>query len=269
MSAARPGAGRTALITGASAGIGVAIARVFAAEGFDLVLTARRTARLDALKAELEAAHGVAVHVETADLARVEAPQDLAGRLAAANIAVDVLVNNAGYSVTGFYRDSDWPTQRDMAQVLVGAPLALTHHLLPAMHRRGYGRILNVASVAGLLPGSAGGTLYGASKAMLIAFSEALHAEQQGTGVHVTALCPGFTYSEFHDVNGTRARFARLPKFIWCDAAPVARAGYEAVMRNQVLCVPGAFYKTLVTAIRLMPRALAHRLAVRLAAVRR
>jgi short-subunit dehydrogenase len=150
-----------------------------------------------------------------------------------------------------------------MVQVLVGAPMVLTHLLLPRMHQRGYGRILNVASVAGLLPGPAGGALYGPSKALLIGFSESLHAEQRGSGVHVTALCPGFTRSEFHDVNGTRARFERLPKFLWLEAERVAREGYSAVMRNEALCVPGTVYRILTAAARLLPHDAARRIAAR------
>jgi short-subunit dehydrogenase len=256
----REGAGRTALITGASAGIGMALARVFAAHGFNLVLTARRTERLIALAKELHEAHGIEALPMPADLARPEAPAKLIAALETANIAIDVLVNNAGYSVPGLYRETDWTTQRDFLQVLVIAPCELTRALLPAMMARGYGRILNIASVAGLMPGSASHTLYGAAKSLLIKFSQSLHSEQAGTGVYVCALCPGFTYSEFHDVSGTRRQMSRLPKKLWLSAEFVAQAGYRAVMKNEAISIPSTRYKIISTAMRLLPLNLAYRL---------
>jgi short-subunit dehydrogenase len=263
MNVAREGQGRTALITGASAGIGMALARVFAAHGFDCVLTARRTERLEALAKELHHTHGVATHVITADLAKPQSCGEIVMELNRRAIAVDALVNNAGYGVTGLYRNTAWELQRDFLQVLVTAPSELTHRLLPAMHARGYGRIMNVASVAGLVPGSASHTLYGAAKAMLISFTQALHSEQEGTGVYVSALCPGFTYSEFHDVNGTRAGMRRMPKFMWLAADRVAEDGYRALMRNETICIPGAQYKAISTLVRLLPMSLAYRIGHR------
>ncbi len=260
---ARDGLGRTALITGASSGIGAALARVSARKGFDLVLTARREERLAALKETLEAEHDIHARVLPADLARPETPSALTAALIRDGVSIDVLVNNAGYGVPGLYRDTDWETQRDFLQVLVTAPLELTHRLLSFMQARKYGRIMNVASVAGLLPGAAGHTLYGGAKAMLISFSEALHAEQRGTGVYVSALCPGFTHSEFHDVNGSRARLGRVPKMFWLSAERVAEEGYVALMKNKVICVPGVLYRTLSGAVRLLPRGAAYRLASR------
>lgn len=269
MSAAREGLGRTALITGASAGIGAALAEVFARHGFDLVLTARREERLIATRAALEQEHSIRVQVLPADLAQPEAPEALTAALMRDGVAVDVLVNNAGYAVPGYYRETDWEAQRDFLQVMVTAPLELAHRLLPFMHARKYGRIMNVASVAGMMPGAASSTLYGASKAMLIAFSEALHAEQRGSNVHVSALCPGFTHTEFHDVNGTRARMQRLPRFLWLSADRVAEEGYTALMKNEVVCVPGGIYRALSGAVRLMPRGMAHGLASRAGRIRR
>jgi hypothetical protein len=175
-------------------------------------------------------------------------------------LAIDALVNNAGYAVAGRYRDTSWEAQRDFLQVLVGAPCELTHRLLPGMTRRGYGRILNVASVAGLLPGSASSTLYGGAKAMLIKASQSLHSEQKGTGVFVTALCPGLTISEFHDANGTRGPMSRVPSFMWLSAERVAEAGYRAAMKNEPICIPGAQYKLISTLVRLLPIDTAHRL---------
>ena len=263
MIAVREGQGRTALITGASAGIGMALARVFAAQGFDCVLTARRTDRLNALASELRENHGINAHVITADLAKPGAGGEIAMELSRRAIPVDVLINNAGYGVTGFYRGTTWELQRDFIQVLVTAPCELTHRLLPAMHARGYGRIMNVASIAGLLPGSASHTLYGAAKGMLIKFTQALHSEQEGTGVYVSALCPGFTYSEFHDVNGTRTSLRRSPKFLWLTAERVAEDGYRALMNNQTICIPGAQYRAISTLVRLLPMNMAYRIGHR------
>jgi short-subunit dehydrogenase len=254
------GSRRTALITGASAGIGTALARVFASHRFDVVLTGRRADRLYALAEELRATYRIKAHAMPADLARAESCAELVGALDRDGIGIDALVNNAGYGVPGFYGETSWETQRDFIQVLVTAPCELAHRLLPGMMRRGYGRILNVASVAGLLPGSASHTLYGGAKAMLIKFSQALHSERKGSGVFVSALCPGFTSSEFHDVNGTRAQMRRLPKFMLLSAERVAEEGYRAVMKNEPLCIPGAQYRLICTFARLLPVKAAHRL---------
>jgi len=254
------GRGRTALVTGASAGIGAELARVFAARGFDIVLTARRADRLFALSRELETNCGVRTKVLPADLALPETPKNLIGTLEGEGIAIDALINNAGYAVPGLYRATSWDSQRDFLQVLVTAPCELTHRLLPSMTQRAYGRILNVASVAGLMPGSASHTLYGGAKALLIKFSQSLHSEQKGTGVHVTALCPGFTYSEFHDVTGTREVMNRMPKLLWLSPERVAWAGYEAVMKNRPLSIPGAQYKAITALVRLLPLNAGHRL---------
>lgn len=257
----RDGEGRTALVTGASAGIGAELARVFAAKGFDLVLTARRTERLDTLANELRRLQGVQVRTMPADLARPETPKALIAALDGERVTIDALINNAGYAVPGRYRDTSWDVQRDFLQVLMTAPCELIHRLLPGMTERGYGRILNVASVAGLMPGAASHTLYGGAKAMLIKISQSLHSEQKGTGVHVTALCPGFTYSEFHDVTGTREQMGRMPKMMWLSADRVAREGYDAVMKNRATCVPGAQYKTITALARLLPLGAGHHVA--------
>ena len=260
MSGAREGEGRTALITGASAGIGMALARVFAANGFDLVLTARREDRLIALAAELHDTYAINARAIPADLARPEAPAELMSALSQAGVTIDVLVNNAGYGVAGLYRETPWEVQRDFLQVLVTAPCELAHRLLPGMTERGYGRIMNVASVAGLMPGSASHTLYGGAKALMIKFSQSLHSEQSETGVFVSALCPGFTFSEFHDVSGTRAAMNRLPKFLWLSAERVAEDGYRALMKNEPICIPAMQYRWISAIARLLPMGLAYRI---------
>ena len=245
---------RTALITGASAGIGAALARVFASEGFNLVLTARRADRLETLASELCSAHGCSVHVVVADLADPGAPARIFDDVTRAGIHVDALVNNAGYGMTGSFIDSSWYAHRDFIQVMVTAVAELTYRFLPGMLDRKRGWIINVASVAAMAPPSAGHTLYGASKSLVIKFSQSLAAEVARDGVNITALCPGFTYSEFHDVNGMRPKVSRFPKWVWLKAEDVAREGYDAVMRGKVVCINGWHYRALLQLVRYLPQ---------------
>jgi hypothetical protein len=247
-----------ALVTGASSGIGAAIAREYAARGKPLVLTARRRDRLEALAAELSAQ--VPVVVLAADLADPAAPDALFAQVRERGIVVDVLVNNAGYGVPGRLLSSDWRTHDDFLQVMIVAVARLTYLFLPGMEAAGHGRILNVASLAGLVPASAGHTMYGATKAWLIRFSEALSLECAPRGVHVTALCPGFTYSEFHDVNGMRGNVSRLPKWLWQDSATVARIGVDAVEAGRRRVVCGAINRIVVAASKYLPDPLARAL---------
>jgi uncharacterized protein len=244
---------RTALVTGASAGIGAAIARVFAANGFDLVLTARRADRLEALAQQIGSEYGRSVRVIAADLADPASPRRIYDEIASAGIAIDALVNNAGYGLPGGLLSSSWDQHRDFIQVMVTSIAELCYRFAPGMVERQRGWIVNVGSVAGLVPGSAGHTLYGAVKSLVIKFSQSLALELLPKGVHVTALCPGFTYSEFHDVNGMRQQVSQLPKWMWMDADTVARQGFEAVMRGEIVCVNGAWNKTLVALVRYTP----------------
>jgi short-subunit dehydrogenase len=244
---------RRALITGASAGIGEAFAREFARRGFDVVLTARRTERLEALATELRERHAIEAIVAPLDLARADAPEALVGALADQGLSIDVLVNNAGYGLTGYLDEQPWDAHAAFIQVLMTAPTELAWRLLPGMKARGYGRIINVASLAGHVPGSAGHTLYAASKAYLIKFSQSLALETKGTGVHVTALCPGFTYSEFHDVNGARPLVSKMPAFMWMDAATVARQGVDAVEAGTPVYVNGRVNRLIKALFKLLP----------------
>lgn len=245
---------RLALVTGASAGIGAAFARILASHGYDLALTARRADRLDKLAEEISLRYGVEALTVTADLAEPEAPGLILDFLTAHGRTVDALVNNAGYGLPGAYGATRWEDQRALMQVMMTAPAELAHRVLPGMTHRGFGRIVNVASLAGLIPGSAGATLYGATKAFLVRFSQSLHLEAAASGVHVSALCPGFTYSEFHDVNGTRAQMTQAtPPWLWLGADEVAAAGYEAVEANRAICVPGAPNKAIAAVVKLIP----------------
>jgi short-subunit dehydrogenase len=249
-----------ALVTGASAGIGAAFARELAARGHALVLTARRAQRLEALAAQLRAQHGVDVQCIPADLADADTPRLLCEEIARRGLAVGVLVNNAGYGVTGSFLSRSWRTHADFIQVMMTAPTELCHRLLPAMRERGHGRIVNVASLAGLIPAPAGHTLYAASKAYLIRFSQALALENRRHGVAVCALCPGFTRSEFHDVNGARALVEAMPKWLWMDAEPVVRDALDALERGVVVEVPGRVNRAIRRLFDLLPDRLAMRL---------
>lgn len=250
----KEGSGRTALVTGASSGIGKAFAELLAKNGFALVLTARRADRLDALAAELTRKHGVAAQTIVADLADPAASEQIARELASRGVTVDVLVNNAGYGVPGSYVNVPWADHQRFLQVMVTAVLDLTYRLLPGMIERGWGRIINIASVAGMVPAPAGHTLYGASKAFLIRASEALAAENGPKGVNVTAVCPGFTWSEFHDVLGTRDKMNGMPGFLWLKADDVAMDGYRAVMNGRSVVVNGRIYQFLVWLNGALPR---------------
>src|SRR5215470_3788100 len=244
---------RWALVTGASAGIGAAIARELAARGTSLILTARRLDRLEQLGDELRRLHSVRVESIEADLGEADAPGRLCEEIARRGLTVDVLVNNAGYGVTGHYQSQPWDVHAQFLQVMVTAPCELAWRLLPDMQQRGYGRIVNVASLAGLVPGSAGHTLYAASKAFLIKFSQSLALENAGKGVNVCALCPGFTYSEFHDVIGTRGVVSKMPKWMWLGADEVARQGVDAVERGEAVWVTGRVNRAIKSLMKLLP----------------
>ena len=206
--------GRWALITGASAGIGQQFAEDLAAAGCNLVLCARRLDRLEALAARLQAQHGISVQVLVLDLAQLDACAKLQAFLADVQLSIDVLINNAGFGLPGDFVSQEWDAHQGSLQVLLQLPTQLCRALLPDMQARKFGLVINVASLAGLVPPSAGHTTYGAIKSYLIRFSESLALEQQGTGVRVQALCPGFTYSEFHDANGARGLVSQMPKWL-------------------------------------------------------
>ncbi|MDX1568978.1 MAG: SDR family oxidoreductase [Xanthomonadales bacterium] len=254
---------RTALITGASSGIGLALAREYAYWGCNLVLVARRRERLEQLAAELKQEHGCECIVAPADLADPASSEAIVAALEARGKAIDVLVNNAGYGVPGKYLRQPWTVHQDFLQVMVTTVAELTHRLLGPMVERGHGRIVNIASVAGHLPGSPGHTLYNASKSWMIRFTESLAFELQGTGVTATAVCPGFTYSEFHDVTGTRHLADRLPKYMWMDADTVARQAYQAAELGEIVYVNGRWNRFLVWFERHLPRRVSYALVRR------
>jgi short-subunit dehydrogenase len=244
-----------ALVTGASAGIGAEFCRQLAAKGYQLVLVARRTDKLESIADELLKSFNNQSLIITADLSQESACPAIVERLEQENISVEFLVNNAGYGLPGSFHVPNWQEHADFIQVLMTAVCELTWRLIPGMQQRGKGFIVNVASVAGLVPASAGHTLYGASKAFLIKFSESLAQENEDKGVKVVALCPGFTYSEFHDVNGTREMISQLPSYLWLQADDVVADAINAVCKDRpkTVVVPGFQYKFVVFADRHLP----------------
>jgi len=248
-----------ALVTGASAGIGREMARMLADGGYDLVVVARREDRLVELKRELAEKSGARTMVIAEDLSHAAAPRRIADTVRASNLEVEMLVNNAGYALNGRFLSNDWATHADFIQVMATSWLHLTHLFLPAMVRRGRGRVLNVSSLASLCP-EPPGSLYAPAKSLMTSASRALRFDLLGTGVHCTALCPGFTYTEFHDVLGNRATMDRLPRFMWQDARTVCRAGLAGVERNKAVVVPGLFNKFAAGMCRVLPYAVTSRM---------
>jgi uncharacterized protein len=238
---------RTALVTGATAGIGNAFARALAARGADLVLVARDGARLDAVADELKASHGVAVEVLAADLADRSQLEQVAVRLRDGTRPVDMLVNNAGFGLKQRFVGGDLGVEERALDVMARAVLVLSHAALPGIVSRGRGALVNVSSVAGFMPS---GT-YSAVKSWTTTFTMSLAGELAGTGVTATALCPGYVHTEFH--GRANIRMGRLPEFVWLDADQLVTACLADVARGRSLSVPSVQYKLAVTAMRHLP----------------
>ena len=241
----------TALITGASSGIGLELARVFAGHRHDLVLVARTASKLEALADECRRA-GVKAHVLPADLSDVDGRADVVRRVGELGLAIDILVNNAGYGAYGPFLETSLESELAMIQLNVAATTELTKRFLPSMVQRRAGRIMNVASTAAFFPGPLMAVYY-ATKAYVLSFSEAIAKELEGTGVTVTALCPGPTESGFAAAaNQQESKLIagrKLP-----TSADVARAGYDALMRGDVVYIPGIANKAMSIVPRLFPR---------------
>ncbi len=245
------------LITGASAGIGAALAREYAARGWDLVLVARRIDRLEALGAKLSEEFGIETHSLQADLFDKHAADKLISSLKAKRLKPDGLINNAGYGHPGTYMDSEWEDHANFIHLMLTLPSELARKLAPDMVKNGFGRIMNVASLAAHLPGSRGHTLYAAVKSYLVKFSQSLNMELDGTGVHVSALCPGFVFTEFHDVNGTREAMNKLPAYMMMDAEECAELAAEALERNKAVFITGRVNRAIAMLGRLLPTEMA------------
>lgn len=253
--------GHTALITGASAGLGTEYARLFAADKNDLVLVARRRDRLETLAAELTEAHGIQAHVVAADLASPRATTEILGELGRLHLDVDYLVNNAGFGTSGAFATLEAARELEMLQVNITTLVTLTRALLPAMIVRKHGRILNIGSTAGFQPGPFMAVYY-ASKGFVNLFTEALAYELRGTGVTATVSCPGATATEFAAVAGNER--SRLFKMGAASAATVAAEGYRAMLAGKPMVVHGVKNKVAVQLLRLSPRATVRALAASL-----
>jgi hypothetical protein len=247
----------TVLITGASSGIGLELAKCFASDGSRLVLVARNREALDALAEELRQRNKIEIIVLPADLSLPEAPKQNFESLAARKVAVDVLVNNAGFGLHGKFLEMPLPRQTEIIRVNVSALVELTGLFLPEMVQRRAGGILNVGSVAGFVPGP-GLAIYYATKAFVQSFSEALAEELDGTGVSVTVLCPGPTETNFGTVaRGEKQRVAQTRKM---TARDVARIGHRAFRQKKVISVPGISNKALIMLARVTPRCTVRRI---------
>lgn len=247
----------TALITGATAGIGRGFAEKLAADAHDLVLVARNRERLEALASHLTTQHGVACEVLTADLSKVRERARVERRLKDPTQPVEILVNNAGFGLNEPFWQTSGKAEQTLLDVLVTAPMRLSHAALPGMVERGRGAIVNVSSVAAW---TNGGT-YSAAKAYLNVFSESLAQQLSGTGVTVTAVCPGFTHTEFHQ----RADMdvADLPEWLWLDIEDVVEQGLADAKSGKAISVPSWRYKAVVTFAKAAPSSLLHKLQAR------
>ncbi len=243
---------KTALITGASSGFGKEFAKIFAKDGYNLVITARSTDRLEKIKTQIEMEYGVDVFVVTKDLSLPSAPQEIFDFTQQKGVHIDVLVNNAGFGDLGDFAKSDLSRQQQMIDLNISALVKLTHLYLPAMLAKKDGKILNVASVAAFAPGP-GMSVYYASKAFVLSFSDALSTELKGTGVTVTALCPGPVNTGFAAAAGFKNSLLFSGKADG-KAAQVSRYGYKAMQKGKSVALPDMFVKAAALAVRLAPR---------------
>lgn len=239
------------LITGASSGIGLELAHVFARHRYNVVLTSRDLEALEELAKELEKRYGIETHVVLADLTHTTAPGELFAAVEKQGIEIDILVNNAGFGKFGFFYETEIDEEMAMIEVNITALTQLTKLFLRPMLARRRGRIMNVASTAGFLPGPMMAVYY-ASKAYVLSFSEAMANELEGSGVSITALCPGYTKSGFQE--RANLQNSKLANAIAMDARKVAEIGYRGLMRRQVLVIPGVRNRMFVNLKRILPR---------------
>jgi short-subunit dehydrogenase len=244
---------KLALITGASAGMGAAFARAYAAKGLDLALVARREDRLQALAAELTAAHGIEAQVICADLSQYGIESEVLAAVAGRGGAVDVLVNNAGFSIPQSFAAVPWAQQRDFLMTMVVSACGLAHGVIGGMVERGGGSIISVASMAAFAPGAAGHSLYPGAKTLAVKFCQALDAEYRQAGIKVTALCPGFVKTEFAAANGTQHLMDDAPRLFWQSAEEVVAIAIRANERGRVVVVPGWHNQVAAILLRYLP----------------
>lgn len=245
----------SALVTGASSGIGAEMARLLGEAGVPTVLVARRVDRLEEIAARYDG-----FEVLQADLGTADGVAETAERIGSGTDPVDLVVNNAGFGTSGRFHEQDVTRLGREIDLNVRALTVLSHAALAAMHLRGRGYLLNVSSVAGF-QSSAGLAVYAATKAYVTSFTEALHEEARGSGVHVTALCPGLTKTEFQEQSNTSGIEGQFPGFAWTSAEDVASTGLADVAANRALSVPGVLYKGLTLTSDVTPRAITRRIS--------
>jgi len=245
---------KTALITGASNGIGLELAWVHARQGDNLVLVARNKMKLDELKTEIEKKHKVNVHTIGKDLSLKDAALNIFNELKKASIKIDYLINNAGFGHLGAFAGNSWEKEGQMIELNITALTQFTKLFLPAMLERGSGRIMNVGSVASFMPGPFMAVYY-ATKAYVLSFSEALNAEVRSKGVTVTALCPGPTASGFQDAADMKG-IKMLETFKMPSSKTVAEYGYKAMMKGKAVAIHGTLNRLMVGSLRISPRSL-------------
>ena len=251
---------RLALVTGASAGLGEAFARAYAARGFDVALVARRVERLEALAAELTSRHGVEAFALPADLSGFEAHIPVIEAVAARERHVDVLVNNAGFGIAQSFTSVPWARQRDFLMTMAVNPCGLAYDVIPGMVERGSGAIINVASMAAFSPGVAGNSLYPGVKGLMVKFSQSLDAEYRAAGVKVTAVCPGFTKTEFAKQAGIHEIMERESRLFWQSAEEVVEATIRGNERGKVVVIPGWHNRFAAMLLRGLPEPLVRRI---------
>ena len=245
----------SALVTGASSGIGEAMVEVLGEAGIPTVVVARRRDRLDEL-----AERFATVEVLDADLTEPDGLAAVVARVGDGALPIDLVVNNAGFGTSGDFHELDVDRLDREVQLNIAALTRLSHAALSAMIPRGRGYLLNVSSVASFQPAPKL-AVYAATKAYVTSLTESLHEEVRGTGVHVTALCPGLTRTEFQSVSNSDSYAGQYPTFAWLEAREVAQAALDDVARGKALSVPGVLYKGMVTGSSIMPRSLARRLS--------
>lgn len=245
----------SALVTGASSGIGEAMAELLGEAGVPTVVVARRRDRLDEIAARF--AH---VEVLDADLTTADGLAAVVARVADSALPIDLVVNNAGFGTSGDFHELDADRLDREVQLNIAALTRLSHAALSAMIPRGRGYLLNVSSVASFQPAPKL-AVYAATKAYVTSLTESLHEEVRGTGVHVTALCPGLTRTEFQSVSNSDSYASQYPTFAWLEAREVAQAGLDDVAKGKALSVPGVLYKGMVSGSSILPRSLARRLS--------
>lgn len=246
----------TALVTGATAGIGAAYAKLLAQEGFDLILVARDFSRLNLTAKELKKGFKIKVEIIKADLTKSAQLSRVEKRLSSKSKPVEVLINNAGFGIKDSFLDSAILREQELLDLLVTAPMRLSHAVLPTMVSKDKGVIVNVSSVASWI---AGGT-YSAAKSYLTVFSEYLNNELKGSNVKVSALCPGFTRTEFHQRG--KMKMGGLPNFMWLDANKLVAKSWQDVKKNKPVSVPGWQYKILSTIAQYAPRPMVRKLGI-------